>query len=744
VRLNFSAAKLSISTLIIMVFLLSIVSPTMAAQLPTSVKLNKTTITITVGSSETLKATVWPLSAANKAVTWSSSNSSVAEVVNGRITGAAPGTATIKVKTVEGNKTANCIVIVKAATVEPTVPAPITVKPLPAPIKSVLPIANPTASGIPKELTVEKGKSVNLSGTVKCSSGLEKISICVDNYYGATDGVIDTRAVSGNSYNLSNISINSNHAAFVKAGTYNVEIWAKAIGGTGKQVGSLTLTVTSAKVKPITPAPITVKPIVPAPIIVKPIPVPVKPVSPASVSLNKNSISLTVGSSETLNATVLPANSANKAVTWSSSNKSVAKVANGRITGVAPGTATITAKTANGNKTANCIVEVKAGTVKPIVPAPITVKPLPAPIKPISPTANPTASGIPKKLTLEKGKSVNLSGTVKCSSGLEKISICVDNYYGATDGVIDTRTVSGNSYSLSNITINSNHAAFVKAGTYNVEIWAKAIGGTGKQVGSLTLTVMPVLQSIRASVSEVSVEVGKSIPAGGSIKITGVYSDGSTKELTWLNDVIWSIKDPSIAKNGNGTIVGVYAGTTTLTLSYQGKTTSVKVKCETIKVSKLIPVENPGGGRIKDKSEPAKSDLVMVSGRGGTYPVHYLAKQALDEMTKEARKAGFASPLLQVSSGYRSVSKQWEIWNAERPKYKSDDACRQYVAYPGYSAHHSGRALDLYLGYPIDKDYIPQMKKSAIYKWLCQNASRFGFYPYDTEPWHWEYNPPAK
>jgi len=552
VRVNFSAAKLSISTLIIMVFLLSIVSPTMAAQLPTSVKLNKTTITITVGSSETLDATVLPANAENKAVTWSSSNSSVAEVVNGKITGVAPGTATIKVKTKIRSKTASCIVVVKAATVQPLpVPAPITVKPVPAPIKPVSPAS---VSLNKKSISLTVGSSETLNATVLPTNAANK-------------------AVTWSSSKTSVATVSDGRITGAAPGTATIKVRT----ADGNKTANCVVTVKAA-IKPTAPAPIKVQPIVPTtPKTVKPVPAPVKSVTPTSVSLNKTSISLTVGSSETLNATVLPANAANKAVTWSSSNKSVAKVANGRITGVAPGTATITVKTAVGNKTTNCIVEVKAGTVTPTVQAPITVKPVPAPVKLVSPTSNPTASGLPKKLTVEKGKSVNLSGTVKCSSGLEKISICVDNYYGATDGVIDTRTVSGNSYNLSNISINSNHAAFAKAGTYNVEIWAKAIGGTGKQVGSLTLIVTPVLQSIRASVSEVSVEVGKSIPAGGSIKITGVYNDGSTKELTWLNDVNWSIKDPTIAKNGNGTIVGVKAGTTTLNVSYQGKTTSVKV-----------------------------------------------------------------------------------------------------------------------------------------------------------------------
>ena len=74
-----------------------------------------------------------------------------------------------------------------------------------------------------------------------------------------------------------------------------------------------------------------------------------------SVSLNKTSLTLEIGESETLTATVLPSNATDKSVTWTSSAQSVATVANGTVTAVGSGTATITATTSNG-KTATCTV----------------------------------------------------------------------------------------------------------------------------------------------------------------------------------------------------------------------------------------------------------------------------------------------------------------------------------------------------------------------------------------------------
>lgn len=82
------------------------------------------------------------------------------------------------------------------------------------------------------------------------------------------------------------------------------------------------------------------------------------------VSLDKTSASLEVGQSLTLNATVAPTNATNKAVNWSSNNTAVATVSGGVVNAKAAGTATITVTTADGNKTASCVVTVKAPVVE--------------------------------------------------------------------------------------------------------------------------------------------------------------------------------------------------------------------------------------------------------------------------------------------------------------------------------------------------------------------------------------------
>jgi hypothetical protein len=84
-------------------------------------------------------------------------------------------------------------------------------------------------------------------------------------------------------------------------------------------------------------------------------------VAVTSVTLNKTTLALKVGASETLTATVAPSNATNKTVSWASSNTNVATVNNGAITAVAEGTANITVTTADGAKTATCAL-----TVNPI------------------------------------------------------------------------------------------------------------------------------------------------------------------------------------------------------------------------------------------------------------------------------------------------------------------------------------------------------------------------------------------
>lgn len=81
------------------------------------------------------------------------------------------------------------------------------------------------------------------------------------------------------------------------------------------------------------------------------------------VTLDKQTMNLTAGSTGSLTATINPTNAANKSLTWTSDNTAVATVnENGVVTAVAEGTAKITVKTVDGEKTAVCTVTVTAKT----------------------------------------------------------------------------------------------------------------------------------------------------------------------------------------------------------------------------------------------------------------------------------------------------------------------------------------------------------------------------------------------
>ena len=128
----------------------------------TGVSLNKNSTIIVQGSDETLVAVVAPANASDKDVIWSSNNTAVATVdENGKVIGISPGTATITVITVDGNKMAGCNVTV---TEPKTVPSGGTV------IIEKTPVTITVEQGETGSITVTQDKPLPLvdfnSGTV--------------------------------------------------------------------------------------------------------------------------------------------------------------------------------------------------------------------------------------------------------------------------------------------------------------------------------------------------------------------------------------------------------------------------------------------------------------------------------------------------------------------------------------------------------------------------------------------------
>lgn len=99
--------------------------------------------------------------------------------------------------------------------------------------------------------------------------------------------------------------------------------------------------------------------------------------------------------------------------------------------------------------------------------------------------------------------------------------------------------------------------------------------------------------------------------------------------------------------------------------------------------------------------------------------------------------------LLQLS-GYRSVARQTRVIRRKLAAGENIDAILRFVAAPGCSEHHTGRALDI--GSPVHPQLDADFARTAEFRWLRRHASRFGFhlsYPRRNrhgigyEPWHW-------
>ena len=131
-----------------------------------------------------------------------------------------------------------------------------------------------------------------------------------------------------------------------------------------------------------------------------PQPVPVESVSISGDGVKDGKLSLKSGASVQLTATVNPSNATDKTISWTSSNSSVAKVSDGKVTAVKAGTATITATA--GGKTASVVV---------------TVADNPVPVSSVSISGDGVSNG---KLSLKSGASVQLTATVRPDNATDR------------------------------------------------------------------------------------------------------------------------------------------------------------------------------------------------------------------------------------------------------------------------------------------------------------------------------------
>lgn len=117
------------------------------------------------------------------------------------------------------------------------------------------------------------------------------------------------------------------------------------------------------------------------------------------------------------------------------------------------------------------------------------------------------------------------------------------------------------------------------------------------------------------------------------------------------------------------------------------------------------------------------------------------AARAWRRMKSEAAVAGID---LLLVSGFRSVRYQAELFRRKLAAGNTIDAILKVNAAPGFSEHHTGRAIDI--ATPGTRPLTVDFEKSAAFTWLTLNAARFDFalpygrdnaFGFDYEPWHW-------
>ena len=332
----------------------------------TEVLLDKTSLVLQVGESHRLTATVLPDDATNKTLTWETSDSNVALVVDGEVIARAEGLAVITAKC--GRVAASCAVSVKPApdggepsveatsirldrneaelSVGETLELTATVLPDDATNKTLAWATTDSkvavvADGVVTALAVGTADIIVQCGSVsdKCtvtvsvpaSGVIEATSITLD-HTSATLGVGETLTLTATVLpdNATDKTVSWTSSDPGVATVSNGKVTAVAIGA-----ATITASCGSAKAECA---------------------ITVSPVEAAAITLDQTSASILLGESLQLTASVSPDNVTDKTVSWASSNPAVASVDGGIVTGLSVGKASITARC--GSVSAVCTVTV--------------------------------------------------------------------------------------------------------------------------------------------------------------------------------------------------------------------------------------------------------------------------------------------------------------------------------------------------------------------------------------------------
>lgn len=144
---------------------------------------------------------------------------------------------------------------------------------------------------------------------------------------------------------------------------------------------------------------------------------------------------------------------------------------------------------------------------------------------------------------------------------------------------------------------------------------------------------------------------------------------------------------------------------------------------------------------LRECAEATTLELAEVGADGGNHLLVPSAAEAWRNLKAAALVDGVD---LFIVSAFRSIERQVQI---VRGKLEAGDAIENILtvcAPPGFSEHHTGRAIDVSTSGSRTLDI--EFDQTAAYTWLTSRASEYGYYlsypmgnplGYQYEPWHW-------
>ncbi len=160
-----------------------------------------------------------------------------------------------------------------------------------------------------------------------------------------------------------------------------------------------------------------------------------------------------------------------------------------------------------------------------------------------------------------------------------------------------------------------------------------------------------------------------------------------------------------------------------------------------------IPPDYSRSRGLPFQEEATELETIAANSEGRLIQVTPATARAWTRLRDAAAADGLT---LVPHSGFRSIARQTELIRAKLAAGESLARILTVMTAPGYSEHHTGRAIDI--GLPGQPPLTEEFGQTPAFAWLQAQAGGFGFslsYPKNNrhgityEPWHWLFTPPA-